>query len=186
MAAEQIIGEAVSGHENGGRFFSKTAPSSLFCAACDSLLDSTYRPTNIDVRTSLDFSTTEDGATVCSHAFVAFCREHEIRGIDFDAVHGKDRIYYVPKASRVLDFDAKRRETKFIKKCPKCGNYSEVIGATPVFLRNGQLPPIGFSLTDLSFGSGRRKRPLFLIDCETASLLRRSRLRGMSFKSVLA
>lgn len=80
----------------------------------------------------------------------------------------------------VVEFNAEARKTQFEKRCPDCGTYEEVAGATPAFLKAGAVVPAnGFARTDLEFGSGDEKMPLVLCGDEAAHVLKGQRLRGL-------
>ncbi|MCA3009916.1 MAG: hypothetical protein INH34_16205 [Phycisphaerales bacterium] len=61
-------------------------------------------------------------------------------------------------------FDPVRRKTRFEKKCALCGNFESIVGATPAFiLESEKVEEMGMYCTDLCFGSGREKSPLFVV-----------------------
>ena len=89
---------------------------------------------------------------------------------------------FVARPTVVVQFDSEARETQFQNRCPACGDYQYVTGATPVFLKPGSaVPENGFARTDLDFGSDDAKAPLVLCGDEAVRRLKRRRLRGLTF-----
>jgi NAD-dependent SIR2 family protein deacetylase len=74
-------------------------------------------------------------------------------------------------------FDAVARGTRFGRKCPSCGEYQSVTGATPVVL-SSDLPSDRVARTDLEFGSDDEKAPLFVAGDDAAARLTGLKLSG--------
>jgi hypothetical protein len=83
---------------------------------------------------------------------------------------------------RVVSFDAKSRRTRFINCCAVCGNYDEVIGATPAYLEVPGPLEDGIFRSDLLFGSGNAKHPLIIVGLETKERLEGAGLKGLLFR----
>jgi hypothetical protein len=133
----------------------------------------------------MDVSSTYDNVKVVSQRFVDVCREHELPGITFHRFEGKNGAYFFLESDRVVPFDPDRRGTRFEGRCAECGNFETVVGATPVYLRREAPLGRGFYRTDLSFGSNQGKRPILLIDSESAELLDSLRLRGLDLEAAV-
>ncbi|HET7539727.1 MAG TPA: hypothetical protein VFK05_07640 [Polyangiaceae bacterium] len=87
---------------------------------------------------------------------------------------------YAAMPKLILPFDASARKTRFIKRCPVCGEHESVVGATPVFLVGGPaiIPDDRIARTDLEFGSNDEKSPVFLLGEHAASAVRSQGLSG--------
>lgn len=88
-------------------------------------------------------------------------------------------------SEHIVVFDSERRQTKFVDYCETCGQYAQVAGATPAFLKTVSEPiNDGIFRTDVVFGSYRRKHPLVIIGLETKKLIQKARFSGRSFRPV--
>ena len=140
-----------------------------------------YRPK----KEYLDYSETYDLFTVVSAKFRDFCLREAYTALRFRPFRGTNRHYCFSVDEPIVEFDSSRRETAFDKLCPTCGFYESVTGATPVFLKKPeQLPADGFARTDLCFGSGNEKKPIYLIGAETHRKMRKERFRGIEFIAI--
>ncbi len=127
----------------------------------------------------LDFSTTHDSLDIASVLFKECYDSHRMVGLTFTPLAGRQPAFKV-LGEIVVPFDAVKRGTRFLKRCEVCGKYDEVIGATPVFLKEGpQVPDNGFARTDLEFGSGDRKGPVLLCGPAAAAAFAEAQLRGV-------
>jgi hypothetical protein len=131
-------------------------------------------------------SATYDGYTLVSYKFRDFCRQHAWQGMDFVRLPA-DNDFFVLRLALILPFDADRRRTRFLDKCPTCGAFYGVIGATPAYLR-GVTEPIqdGFFRSDFEFGSGPGQGPLTFIGLGTAEELRKQRFQNYYLKEIQA
>jgi hypothetical protein len=87
-------------------------------------------------------------------------------------------------ASRLVEFDFTRRNTRFIAHCSQCGQYESVVGAIPVYLKGGEIGEREFARTDLQFGTGDEKHPHLLCGESAANALKRARLRGVDLIAI--
>ena len=180
-SSRNVVGYAVFGHDNRTYFFHDPPPGVL-CPRCKTVLNQQFRPAHLPLRTGMDISSTYDNVQVASERFVEVCREHALPGVTFHRFEGKNGSYYFVESERVVTFDAERRGTRFESRCPDCGNFESIVGATPVYLSHGGPLERGFFRTDLAFGSNEGKRPMLLVDSETAALLKSLKLAGMDLE----
>jgi len=71
------------------------------------------------------------------------------------------------KIHAIVEFDAAARGTRFLNYNEACDGYEEIIGATPVYVKEGKPLADGFYRTDLCFGSFAGKTPMYLVGEET-------------------
>jgi hypothetical protein len=151
------------------------------CEACGELLDKWHEPlAGLKIkRRKYDISCTYDGLTIVSQRFRDIVEAESLHGLVFRQLPD-DPGFYAIQAKPVVKFDAVRRGTTFENQCPVCGYYEEVIGATPVYLKERETVPVrGFARTDLEFASGDAKHPLLLCDLETGRVLKNAGLKGL-------
>ena len=151
------------------------------CKNCGELLAKWEEPLSglIIKKRTYDISGTCDGVCVVSHKFKAVCRERGLSGLLFCPLPEDPDFFHI-QATRIVAFDAERRNTRFLKKCAECGRYASVVGATPVFLKPGAA--IGereFVRSDLEFASADEKSPLILCGLLAGEALRDAGLRGL-------
>jgi hypothetical protein len=140
------------------------APAELFCAECDSYIGNDEFVPQLDLRRcKFDFCFTYDGQLLVSERAKRCLSEHCTTPLKFATVDMSARYYTLRVESSVL-FDKNRRKTRFERKCPRCGNFESIVGATPAFiLESGKVDAMGAYRTDLCFGSGREKSPVIVI-----------------------
>jgi hypothetical protein len=131
-----------------------------------------------------DISTTYDGVTIATHRFKSIYHSHDLSGLVFRQLPD-DRDFFAINALKVVEFDAERRMTRFINPCPQCGHYESVVGATPVFLKEGSdFEPKEFVRTDLEFGSIDEKHPLLICGEFAAKTLSDAKLKGLDLSPI--
>jgi len=155
------------------------------CPNCGRKTDSTFINPKFKVRKrKWDISTTYDGYHLVSKRFRSFCVKHGWEGMTFVPLSA-DNDFFVLRLSRILKFDAQRRETRFENPCPTCRAFYSVIGATPVFLRDIKEPiEEGFFRSDLEFASGPEQSPLILIGVGTAEKLKKQKFQKYALHAV--
>lgn len=140
------------------------APQRAFCPGCDSYIgaDEFVPMLNLS-RCKLDFCFTFDGRFLVSRRAKAYLSKHCTTALNFVAVDVPKTYYRLSVESSVV-FDTARRSTRFEKKCELCGNFQSIVGATPAFILDpDKVEEMGMYRTDLSFGSGREKSPIFVV-----------------------
>jgi hypothetical protein len=169
--------------DNNASFFDG-APKSVFCPKCDSVIKPDYRPTRLDIaeKGSTDLSFTTDGRPIVSEHFKVTCENNGYE-IDFFLLDGEKHVY-LPSPRRTVRFDATRRKTRFVDKCPLCGRYESVVGATPAFLDEPDGVGRGIYRTDLEFGSGREKFPMIVVGSVAMQILESAGLKGLEYVPV--
>ena len=151
------------------------------CEACGELLAKWEEPLESLVvkEQRFDISCTYDGVDVVSERFKSVFVEQNLRGLTFRSLSNSPSFYAV-WATRVVEFDAERRGTRFENRCDVCGQHESVVGATPVYLKQGtNIEHDEFVRTDLEFASNDEKHPLLLCGDAAAAVLRRSKLKGL-------
>lgn len=186
-----ILGYALHGHDNGGRFFPydlAECPGGIVCKACGTCLNFRYCPDEIELDASsrYDVGATYDNRLILSESFIEHCRSLLRPGDHLHPVKAGERRYYYLFPEQVMTFDSARRETRFTKPCRQCGGHGSIAGATPVFLH--ATAPLGanFFRTDLGFGSAQAKFPLILVGAEGRSLIDQKKWRGLEWSEIQA
>ena len=182
-----VLGYVLSGKNcNEGLFFNGNEPKGVLCPSCGMCLDYQYTPSTIDVHPSknYDVSYTHDLRDLFSSKFAAFCKDELRCDDEFKPIksESKDLFYMFPE--RVLEFDAKRRKTRFEKPCEVCGGYEAIVGARPAFLRIDEPIGPGFHRSDIAFASGKSKFPLFFVGVAWKKLLAAQKFRGIKFDEI--
>lgn len=137
-------------------------------------------------RRTLDFGVTYDGITVVSHRFKSAYDSKEMAGLNFRELPC-DQSFFAVNATIVVPFDAKRRKTRFINACRRCGNFESVVGATPVFLMCGtEIGEWQFVRTDLEFGTRDEKSPLLICGSAAADALMDANLNELDLIPIAA
>lgn len=155
-------------------YFFQDAPESLFCPECGSYLAAAYLPSDLTVRPGFrDFGFTYDGRLLVSDRARQFLLRHASTGLSFRGVNQADQLFVV-EAAATTKFDPNARRTRFVNKCEECGHYESVVGATPAFLElPDSIEDYGIYRTDIEFGSGKEKSPLFVVGPALKRLLER-------------
>lgn len=181
---DDIIGYKLSAVD-GDSYYFEDAPESVFCPGCGSCVNDRYVPRSLRVgRPVYDVCGTYDGHLIVSQKFKDFHDRHGCGPAKFRRVNRK-RLWYMFRPTRVLEYDAERRGTRFETYCDMCGQYESVVGANPVYLRDVRGPiGDGFYCTDLEFGSGREKHPLVIMGLATHRLLLKEKLKGVDLKPI--
>src|SRR5262245_49189494 len=167
------------------RFGKNGVPHPATCATCGRKTDPSYvNPEFKAKKRAWDISETYDGYRIVSKRFRDFCRTEGWAGLEF-VVLPADNSFFVLRLSLVLPFDSQRRGTRFEQPCPSCGEFYDVIGATPAYLR-GITGPIrdGFFRSDLEFASGPEQSPLIFVGIDTAKLLEKQGFQKFYLKPV--
>ena len=126
-----------------------------------------------------DVAITYDGVITVSRRFRSVYDENALFGLVFQGLPD-DSAFEAIQATRFVEFDAAKRDTRFINQCEMCGIYESVVGATPVYLKEGlRIDPKEIVRTDLEFGSGDEKHPLILCGEKVAEVLMSARMKGL-------
>ena len=165
-------------------YFFQDAPDALFCPECGSYLEEAYLPSDLTVRPGFcDFGFTYDGRLLVSDRAREFLLHHASTGLSFREVNHADQLF-VLEAAATTKFDSNARRTRFVNKCSECGHYESVVGATPAFLAlPDSIEDYGLYRTDIEFGSGKEKSPLFVVGTELKRLLERE-FKELDFRAV--
>ena len=126
-----------------------------------------------------DLSLTYDGILVASNRFAEIYNTTGLEGLLIRQLPS-DPEFNLVKATRAVCFDYVKRKTRFGNRCPLCGLYDSVVGATPVFLKTGTVvKDREFVRSDLEFGSSDEKHPLLLCGHAAAEALVAASLKGV-------
>ena len=133
-----------------------------------------------------DASVTYDGYDIVSEKFRSFCVENNYdKVLEFIPVPKEPNHYWLKVIGNIVEFDAEDRETRFLNYSKKYNAYEEIIGATPVVLKNKQKLGDNFYRTDLCFGSGLSKNPIILVREETRKKIKAAKLTGVYFEEIV-
>jgi hypothetical protein len=165
---------SVSAPDSDIHYFA-SAPASLFCPQCDTYVAKEDFVPQLDLRQcNLDFCFTYDGRLLVSERGKTHLSEHCTTPLKFMIVD-KSAGYYAMRVEATVLFDKDRRKTRFERKCPRCGNFESIVGATPAFILDaGKVETTGAYRSDLCFGSGREKSPVLVIGASLKRELERA------------
>jgi len=156
------------------------------CEACGELLAKWEESLEglVIEKKNYDISATYDGVDVVSEVFKTAYEENGLSGLTFRPLPDSPSFYAI-QATRVVEFDAERRGTRFENQCSSCGRYESVVGATPAYLKQGShVGENEFVRTDLEFGGDDEKSPLLLCGATAATVLKRQSLKGLELLKV--
>jgi hypothetical protein len=176
----KVVGYTLSIADAGSSMFEDADPRLLYCGACGGRLDffAHNDEYQLEPEKKKNLFVTYDGQTICSEGFRDFCMRagyRDLRFLPFE--RDREHFHFLPDG--VVRFDDERRRTRFLGPCDECGNFREVIGATPAFLRIREPLPDGIFRSDLLFGQYDRKHPLFLFGCRTIDRLKEAGFGGL-------
>lgn len=159
----------------------ENAPGEIFCSECGSALPNSYVPSALVVHSGGPFALgrTYDGKALCSTTMKELMRREGL-AVDFWEVNSDLRLHHFEPRER-LAFDVKKRKTRFIGPCSRCGQFAEVIGSLPVFLNVSAPILTGLYRTDVEFGSGRSKGPELVVGLHTKEVFATARFKGCTY-----
>lgn len=183
------LGYVIAGKtSNDAAFFNGQEPAGTLCPVCGTCLNYAYAPRSMDVSRSkrYDVAYTHDLRLVFSERFAKYARDILKCDEEFVRITSAtgDLFYFVPE--RVVPFDTGRRKTAFDQPCLSCGGYLSIVGARPAFLKVPQRLGSGFFRSNVPFGTGRSKFPLYFVSEEWKQLLVAEKFRGIEFEPVSA
>jgi hypothetical protein len=161
--------------------------SPLLCSACGRKLDSSWINPRFRVgRRSRDACATYDGYFLVSSRFKGAWESSGHEGANFDRLPS-DSDFFALRSTRLVNFDAKRRGTRFEDYCSSCHAYATVVGSRPAALVGVDQPLApGLYRTDIEFACDIEQHPLLIVGVETHGMLRAAGLKGLEFKEVFA
>jgi hypothetical protein len=175
------IGYVVEGHD-GDIYFFYGRSNVRRCSNCGELLDKWNEKLELKKlpKNRYDVSASYDGVLVVSSKFKEVYDKSGMTGLHFVPV-GLE--HFAIKSDSFVAFDTARRKTRFENRCNVCGNWKDIVGATPVFLKEGAvIPSNGFVRTDIEFASGDEKSALLLCGEQAAMTLKKAKLKGMDLE----
>jgi hypothetical protein len=130
---------------------------------------------------------THDGHILVNDRFKRFCEDRRYRDIDFVPVVA-NRTAYDLRPRRILALDWKRSKPLGSRaRCRRCRQPREVLinSQAGVHFRNAARPlPDGIWRSDVLFGGGSEKAPLFVVGVETARAMAKAGFRAPTFFSL--
>lgn len=160
---KMVRGYSLSAPDCGVEFL-HAAPSNLFCIACGGFVAGQYYFPQLDMSSvSVSFCFTYDNRLLVSERGRDFLISNAKNRVEFHQID-KTGHYFFCSAQETLSFDFVGRKSRLENWCELCGEFENVIGATPAFIHaDCVIEPLGFYRTDLCFGSGREKSPLSIV-----------------------
>jgi hypothetical protein len=178
-----VIAFCLYGQDNDSYMLEDLSSTDL-CPKCGYLNQFDYHNPFFKIKKkSHDFSHPYDLGNVVSLKFKEFCVRENYINISFKEFE-KSHGYFQFFVHNIVHFDYGRSDTKFKNYCKLCGNYEEVTGVTPPFLKNLAALNDGFYRTDLIFGSGNHKNPITIVAPGTQAKLKKEKMRGLVFKPI--
>ena len=178
----------VSGNaSNGAWFFDEdTTPDGVLCRQCGSCINERYVPRLLKIHVSkkYDISYTNDLQMIVSEKFLSALESCGITNVSRPVQTDLGTMYQLVVNDYAI-FDSERRKTRFLKMCGICGQYYEVIGASPVFLKGFSVTGKDIYRTDLMFGTGCDKHWLLICSERVLEALKQQKLRGLDYKPVI-
>lgn len=156
------------------------------CDICGEMLRKWEEPlSNLSItRKRLDIGSTYDGITIVTARFRDACHRGGLSGIEYRPLPNEPGLFAI-RPVRSVEYDPAKRGTRFINYCSACGSYESVVGATPVYLKDGfSVAPQELVRTDIEFGSNDNKSPLVLCGTAAAEVLRAEHLNGLELEEV--
>ncbi len=175
--------------DNGGfydwRFGKDGMPHPATCKTCGSKINPDYVNAAYRVlKRKRDITFTYDGYTLVSNRLRDYLREHNYPGVELITLPN-DKDFYWLRSNRTIKFDIERRGTRFEKFCNTCGNYFNVIGAIPIYIKEAnETLPDGFYRTDIEFGSGHEQHPIIVVGPKTGEQLRLMKFIGLELRAI--
>lgn len=156
-------------------YYYDEANPDLFCTACGSFTGKErYYPSQLKIsKLKGDICYSYDGQLLLSKKAKEFLEKASTSDISFQLVNTSPEVFVLSVESAVT-FDVEKRKTRFEGMCESCGNYETIVGSTPPFLKVGEIVnPTEIYITDIQFGSGKEKSPLYIVGSELAKKLKK-------------
>jgi len=95
----------------------------------------------------------------------------------------QDPKIYCLLVNRYVGFDTEIQKPCYENFCQFCGNYESITGPDPIYLVNDNIKKMGFYRSDIEFGSGRSKAPLYIVG-EDLYLALKKEFKELDFSEV--
>lgn len=150
------------------------------CDACGELLTKSDEPLDglVIKKRHYDISSTYDGITVVSERFMSAYEEASLNGLAFRQLPD-DAEFFSINATRTVEFDAERSQTRFINECPQCKHFQSVVTPYEYLKTGNQIGDREFVRTDLEFASDDEKQSMILCGEAAAKSLKQAKLKGL-------
>lgn len=158
------------------------------CPICASKLSrSVENPDFYLKKKNYDLSATYDGFLIGSDKFLSVLKM--IPNIAVECVQIKSDKRYKTKYFRLefkglVEIDLAKAVPEFGSICDFCGQFEHVVGAQDYYLRSMPHGP-GIFRTDIEFGSGFEKSPVIAVDIDSAAIIKRAGLKGVTLDPVI-
>lgn len=133
---------------------------------------------------TLDWSCTYDRVQIVSQRFVDVYVAAGLQGLCFQELPDDDdfRRLFV---ERSVEFDEERMRIRRSRLCDECGQYDEVTGANPTYIKGSPfISDDEFVRTDIEFGFGNFKGPKIICGERCKETIRAAGLRGLFFEPI--
>ncbi|HET7118656.1 MAG TPA: hypothetical protein VFI29_19325 [Hanamia sp.] len=154
------------------------------CANCSDIYTINQIDPSFKIKTKKHLSSTYDGYDIVSGTFKSFCENENYSGLEFVTLPNSPGFYWF-KTHNIIEYDSQSYGLRFINYNEKCQGYEEIIGASPVCLKERVPIPDGFFRTDICFGSFESKSPVILIGVETLKKLKKAGFKGIDSGEIL-
>ena len=180
-----IVAYYVYGQDNLSEMYDGQAVTR--CSRCGFVTEPRFVAPSFELeRRQYDWSQTNDGCCIVSRRVKELAERHGYGGLEFLDLPSEPDFFRLI-VSNYVEFDTRRRETILEDYCDVCGRFRTVAGATPAFLKRTRTPLAeGIYRTDIEFGTGDEQSPLYLVATETRNLMKREKLKGLTFGAVEA
>ena len=179
---EKVIAKMISGDDIKHMYESKIKPGT--CPICNNTIEKIPNILYARPRKKGDILYTYDGFSIVTEKFKTFCEERQYPNLEFTPLEAKGFYFFMPQDVYLLD--PIRRGIRFINKRDCCGNYDDVIGATPGYTApDFKIDSNDFiRSTQYYFGSGSNKAPFIVIGIETEKAMKKYGIKGLSYSNV--
>lgn len=175
-----ILGYTLSLPDSDVVFYA-SAPSSLFCESCETVLVKTYLPLEnlllCRLARSHDLFFTDDSKVLISERAALFFRREFSESAVVTRVKAKTPLFLL-ESRKIVNLDPIKRGVEFVDLCTKCGGYRGAYGATPCFFKMPVPLPHGLYRSDLEFGTGKYKSPLLIFGADDAAIFKKFKPHG--------
>lgn len=182
---DTVVAKILIGVDEKGYMYPDTTHRPDVCPVCRNRVKDVP---NLDYRVkrkTCDFLVTYDHYFIVSRQFKDFCELNKYQNLEFTQLtYSKD--FFIITVNNIFPLDYVRRKTKFINLRECCGNYDEIIGASPAFKREDySLMSDDFIFrTEYRFASYAFKNYNIIIGMQTMQKLEKAKLKGLYYDNV--
>jgi hypothetical protein len=133
-------------------------------------------------RRGRDASFTYDGCLIVSERFRSVA---DGLGAVFRELPSEPGYFAMFVTDEVVAFDVEARRVRMLHWCGVCERFTQVAGATPVYLRQWRVLPDRFVATDVCFGSCDGQDTMVLIGPGLGAQLKAAKLKGLELEPIV-